>query len=367
MGKAERRSKIEKIEEALKAKVICFVTSDRHGGEQQASAISRDCVKIIEQHLSVGEKNETLALYLVSHGGDIDVPWPLVNLLRCHCKKLQLLIPYISHSAATQIALGCDEIIAGPRAEFSPTDPMLQVRAGTDENAPVMQFGVEDINAFIKFVKLHLGNQFSAHGHEALGKLIERVKPEALGSINRTYFRSRLLIEKMCGLTPRKYNKKEMDKLVDYLTVAYYSHSHFISRNEMINDLKLPIVRAETLGLDGVMWELYEEYATVLQSRNPYDAQRELSQAATNPITVSMKGKFVESKSRTDVYTYNIILQGTGTPNFQFSLPALPAGIAIPPAVLQQIINNFLQQLNAQLAPFQVAKRIASFGEWSIE
>jgi len=367
MSKVERHAKIEQIEKALNAKVICFVTSDRHGVEPQGNAISRDCVKIMEQHLSIGETNDTLALFLVSHGGDIDVPWPLVNLLRCHCKKLQLVIPYISHSAATQIALGCDEIIAGPRAQFSPTDPMLHVRAGTDENAPIMQFGVEDINAFIKFVKLHLGKQFSTHGHEALGKLIERVKPEALGSINRTYFRSRLLIEKMRGLTAKKYSKKEMDKLVDYLTVAYFSHSHFISRNEMINDLKLPIVRAETLGLDGVMWELYEEYATELQSRNPYDAQRELSQASTNPITISMKGKFVESKSRTDVYMYNIILQGTGTPNFQFNIPALPAGVQIPQAVLQQIIANFLQQLNAQLAPFQVAKKIASFGEWRTE
>jgi hypothetical protein len=193
------------------------------------------------------------------------------------------------------------------------------------------------------------------------------VKPEALGSINRTYFRSRLLIEKMCALTPKKHSKEEMDKLVDYLTVAYYSHSHFISRNEMINDLKLPIIRAEKLGLDGIIWELYEEYATEMQSRNPYDAQRELSQASTNPTTVSMKGKFVESKNRTDVYVYNNILQGAGTPNFNFSLPTLPAGVTIPPAVLQQIIAYFLQQLNSQLAPFQIAKKIASFGEWRIE
>jgi hypothetical protein len=367
MGKAERHAKIEQLETILNAKVICFITSDRIGVEQPANFISRDCIKIVEQHLDISDNYDTLALYVVSHGGDIDVPWPLVNLLRCHSKKLQAIIPYICHSAATQIALGCDEIIAGPRAQLSPTDPMLPVRTGTDENAPIMQFGVEDINAFIRFVRTNLGSKFSSHGHEALGKLMERIKPELLGSVNRTYFRSRLLIEKMCGLTSKNYAKKEMDSLIDYLTVAYFSHSHFISRNEMIKDLKLPIVLAENVKIDKVIWELYEEYAGEMDSRKPYDAQHELSQAATNPVTLKIKGKFVESTKRTDVYTQTTILQGGGAPNFNFTLPTLPQNTQIPPQLVQQIINHFLQELNSQLTPFQVAKKVASFGEWKTE
>ena len=367
MGKNERHSKIEEIEKVLKAKVVCFVTSDRFGVEPPASYITRDCVKIIEQHFDIDEHRDTLALYLISHGGDIDVPWPLVNLLRCHCKKLIVVIPYISHSAATQIVLGCDEIVAGPRAQLSPTDPMLQVRTSNDENAPVMQFGVEDINAFVRFVKNNLGREYARHGHESLGKLIERVKPELLGSVNRTYLRSRLLIEKMRALTGKKYSKKEMDSLIDHLTVAYFSHGHFISRNEMINDLKLSVTLAEDLKIDRIIWELYEDYATELESRRPYDAQRELSKATTNPVTLKIKGKFVESTKRTDIYEQTTILQGAGVPNFNFSLPAMPQGTQLPPDLLQQIINHFLQELNSQLAPFQVVKKLATFGEWKTE
>ncbi len=365
MGKAERHSKIEQIEKALNAKVICFITSDRTGVEPPALAMTRDCIKIVEQHFDISDHYDTLAIYVVSHGGDIDVPWPLVNLLRCHCKKLQVIIPYICHSAATQIALGCDEIIAGPRAQLSPTDPMVQVRTGKDENAPTMQFGVEDINAFIRFVRTNLGKQFSNHGHEALAKLMDRIQPELLGSVNRTYFRSRLLIEKMLGLTSKKYNKKEMDRLVDYLTVAYFSHSHAISREEMIKDLNLPIALAEKLNLDKVIWELYEQYALEMDSRRPYDAQRELSQAATNPVTITIKSKFVESLKRTDVYTQTTTLQGTGAPNFNFTLPNLQG--QVPPQLVQPIINHFMQELNNQLKPFQVAKKVASFGEWKTE
>jgi len=365
MGKAERHLKIEQVEKALNAKVICFITSDRTGLEPPGCAMTRDCIKIIEQHLDISDHYDTLALYLVSHGGDIDVPWPMVNLLRCHCKKLQVVIPYICHSAATQIALGCDEMIVGPRAQLSPTDPTLAVRAGTDENAPVMKFGVEDINAFVRFVRTNLGRRFSSHGHEALGKLMDRIQPELLGSVNRTYFRSRLLIEKMRGLTSKKYDKKEMDSLVDYLTVAYFSHSHCISREEMKKDLHLPIVLAEELKIDKVIWELYEEYALEMDSRRPYDAQHELSQAATNPVILTMKGKFVESTKRTDIYTQTTILQGAGVPNFNFTLPDLQG--QVPPQLVQPIINHFMQELNNQLKPFQVAKKVASFGEWKTE
>jgi hypothetical protein len=84
MGKAERHSKIEQIEKALGgAKVICFLTSDRIGVEAPANYITKDSTKIIERHLGVDDKaGDSVALYLMSHGGDMDVPWPFVNLLR---------------------------------------------------------------------------------------------------------------------------------------------------------------------------------------------------------------------------------------------------------------------------------------------
>jgi hypothetical protein len=144
MAKDKRQSKIEQLEKVLDAKVICFLTSDRPGVEPPGAYITKDCIKVLEQHLTPQNKScERLALFLVSHGGDMDVPWPFVNLLRSYCKKLQVVIPYICHSAATQIALGCDELIVGPRSQLSPTDPMLTVKTGSEENAPVMQFGVE--------------------------------------------------------------------------------------------------------------------------------------------------------------------------------------------------------------------------------
>lgn len=365
VSKQERKAKISQLEKELNAKVICFVTSDRPGVDPVANSITRDCIKIIERHLDAGEHPDVIALYLVSHGGDVDVPWPLVSLLRSHCKKLCAVVPYICHSAATLVALGCDELVVGPRAQLSPTDPTLQVKTGTDENSPVLRFGVEDVNAFVEFVKKTLGSRFSSYGHEGLAKLIDRVQPEALGSINRMYSRTRLIIEKMLRLTKRNYTKKEMERLVSLLTVAYYAHTHFISRQEMEDELRLPITRAEKLKVDGLIWDLYEEYATELQSRQLFEMQAELHRSHQNPVTVEVKAKFVESAKRTDMFTQTMVLQGTTIPNFNFTIPQIP-GLQ-DQSVLQQVVQHFLGELNAQLKPFLVAKRLSSFGEWKNE
>jgi hypothetical protein len=361
MTKETRKAKIAKLQEKLGSKVICFLTSDR---PNVTAHIARDCSKIVQNHLGATEHHAKLSLFIVSHGGDLDVPWELVTLLRSHCKKLQAVVPYVCHSAATMIALGCDELVVGPRGQLSPTDPTLQVKTGPDEKAPVMQFGVEDINAFLSFVREELGSGYSRHGHEALNRLIDRVQPELLGNINRTYFRIRLLIEKLLSLTGRRYTPGAMKRVIDQLTVAYYSHQHFISREEMISDLKLPVVRAEQLGLDPLIWELYEEYQSEFQSRSPFDMQAEANKATANPLTVEIKGRFVESIERTDCYVQTILIAKTGLPTFNFTLPQVTG---IPQQAVQQVIQHFMGELNNQLQPFMVAKKLSSFGEWRTE
>jgi hypothetical protein len=72
----------------------------------------------------------------------------------------------------------------------------------------------------------------------------------------------------------------------------------------------------------------------------------------------------VESTKRTDIYVQTVILQGTGLPNFNFTIPQV-AGV--PQQALQQFIQHFLTELNNQLRPFLVAKKLATFGEWRTE
>ena len=361
MGKEERREKIVELEGILGSKVICFLTSDRPNTRM---LLSRDCPKIIQQHLDKAEYYEKLSLYFLSLGGDLDVPWELVTLLRSHCKKLQVIIPYTCHSAATLFAIGCDELVVGRRGQLSPTDPTLHVRQGTDEKASTTEFGVEDINAFVKFVQGTLGNAFTKYGHEALNKLIDTVPPHLLGSINRNYFRSRLLIEKMLALSGKKYTSAAKKRIINLLTVGYFSHQHFISRAEMINELKLPVVEAEKLKIDGLIWDLYEDYANEFQSRKPFFSQAEFHNAEENPLTLELKGKYVESRDRSDVYVETRVLSGTAMPNFQFTAPQIEG---VSHEALQRVVQHFSTELQQQLRPFLVAKQLSSFGEWKSE
>jgi hypothetical protein len=361
VGKEQRLEKITELQEKLKSKVICFLTSDRLNSGMQ---ISRDCTKVMQQHLDIHEQNDTISLFIVSHGGDLDIPWEMINLLRCHCKKLQAVIPYVCHSAATLIAIGCKELIVGPRGQLSPTDPKLNVRTGTGDDAPILSFGVEDINAFVEFVRDTLQRGFKNYGHESLAKLIDRVQPELLGSINRTYFRNKLLIEKMLRLSGKSYSRSAINRIIEHLSVAYFSHSHAISRAEMSADLRLPIVYAEKRDCAELIWQLYEDYAAEFQSRRNFDIQEEFHKSAKNPLSVEVKGKYVESPARTDFFVQTTMIAGTGTPNFQFTIPQLPGAT---PDVIQQLLNHFIGEMQTQLKPLSIAKKTSTFGEWRTE
>lgn len=295
----------------------------------------------------------------------MDVPWELVNLLRCHCKTLQAVIPYVCHSAATMIALGCDEQVVGTRGQLSPTDPTLSVKTGSGD-APTLNFGVEDINAFVTFIRDTLGRGgFTKYGHEPLNKLIDRVQPELLGNINRTYFRNTLLIKKLLLLGKKHCSETAITKITNKLTVAYFSHRHFISRNEMKNDLGLPgVIEAETAGCETLIWELYEEYAKEFRSRDLFEVQKEAAASTANLCEVELKSKYIESTKQTDVYVQNCKIAGTGTPNFQFTMPQIQG---VPPNVIQQIVTHFMTELQQQLQPLQTAKITSTFGEWRSE
>jgi hypothetical protein len=85
---------------------------------------SQDLYAFVECLKSYG-KIDTLALYIRSNGGQGMVSLRIVNLLRSFTNKLILLAPSECASAATMLALGCDEIYMGPLSSLSPVDSSL--------------------------------------------------------------------------------------------------------------------------------------------------------------------------------------------------------------------------------------------------
>ena len=101
----EKRVKsIQALQKERNSTIICYITGDRPsfgiGIPSLATQIGSDIIRYIRDILEEIRTQEKIDLFLYSRGGEITAPSPIVHLIRKHCKKFCLLIPYRAHSAA---------------------------------------------------------------------------------------------------------------------------------------------------------------------------------------------------------------------------------------------------------------------------
>lgn len=74
-----------------------------------------------------GVEEDELDLILHSPGGSPEAAEQMVNYLRTQFRYIRAIVPLQAKSAATMIALGCDEILMGMHSELGPIDPQILV------------------------------------------------------------------------------------------------------------------------------------------------------------------------------------------------------------------------------------------------
>jgi Serine dehydrogenase proteinase len=80
-----------------------------------------------------------LDLILHSPGGSGTAAEQMINYLRTQFDYIRAIVPLQAKSAATMLALGCDEILMGNHSELGPIDPQIQVPVpGGARFAPAM-------------------------------------------------------------------------------------------------------------------------------------------------------------------------------------------------------------------------------------
>jgi len=72
-----------------------------------------------------GVEEERLDLILHSPGGEAAAAEQIVEYLRSQFEYIRCFVPLQAKSAATMIALGCDEIVMGHHSELGPIDPQV--------------------------------------------------------------------------------------------------------------------------------------------------------------------------------------------------------------------------------------------------
>ncbi len=272
--------KIKNIENIRKSIVIAYITSDRPG--PVSARIAMDIIPIISKQLQKIGKTENIDLFIYSSGGDTMVPWRLVSMIREHCKKFSVLIPYKAHSAATMISLGADEIIMTDLSELSPIDPSTaNVFNPQDPQNPQnrIPISVEDVMAFFDLAK----NKFGIKSDEDLTKIFNKfvesnpqIHPLALGNVNRTHNLIRQLARRLLKSHNSPMKEDEIEKIVDYFTEKLYSHQYFIGRKEAKDDLGVKTVIEADEVLSSAITDLYEEYAKDMEFGKVWNPELEL-------------------------------------------------------------------------------------------
>lgn len=244
-------------------------------------------------------------------------PLRLVRLIREHCKKFSVLVPYRAHSAATSIALGADEIVMGKLAELSPVDPSTD-HPFNPQN-PVtpqqrLQISVEDIASFFALAKERASIQ-SEQMIEVFRQLAAQVHPLALGNADRTYRMARALTGKLLALhlDPEK-EKAKIDAIIAKLTQDLSIHGYPISRREARDEIGLKVLIPDE-DLESAMWDLMESYEDHLKLLETFDPAS-LAKPGP-PAIIERPAACIESISRLDEFAFKVAVGQVASPGGQ--------------------------------------------------
>lgn len=337
--RTRRVALIELIEAKRQSRVITWICGDRQGAPQ--AQIADDAVRPLYDHVRPMGKLKKLDLFLYSRGGAVEVPWRIISMLREHCTHLGVLIPYRAHSAATLIALGCDEIVLGRKAELGPIDPATQAK-GTEVKEEIR---VEDVMSFIAFIKevAGLGDQQAIA--ENVKILTEKLSPWVLGSIYRTHTHIRIVARKMLACHANRVEEQTANLIIESLAEKTYSHGHAISRSEA-KELGLPVTMADDK-LDDLMWGLLQDYEGLLGLREPLDAIAVLG-PDSDEDEIPHKLAVIESVSRLSEFSGTLKLRKVRQAPEQVNVN-IKLGVTLPPNINPQALPKELQDAITQM------------------
>jgi hypothetical protein len=120
-----RQKYIQALQQLSGRAVIVYASGWLKGtGESLALSVEGGDVHALME-VCHGVPERELDLVLHSPGGSAQAAEQMVNYLRTQFDHIRALVPLQAKSAATIIALGCDEIVLGNHSELGPIDPQI--------------------------------------------------------------------------------------------------------------------------------------------------------------------------------------------------------------------------------------------------
>src|SRR3989338_787657 len=299
MQRQERITLLQKLEEERKSKVIVYITSDRQPPQLCSASIALDVLPLFYSQLKVMGKAKKISLCIKSAGGNLDTPWPLVNLIREYCDELEVIVLDKALSAATLLALGANKIIMGPFSQLSPVDPLGEY---VTKDGKKITLEVEDIIGFISLAKEKIGIKEQSALSEILKSLVGDVPTYILGSVNRTHSLIRRISENLLRLHLKGKNKgKQVRSIVTHLTERLYFHNHFVNRKEAKEIIGFAeMIEYASKDLEDLINDITILYNDTLEITKPFEPLKILGEK--DKIDYISRRALIESTNKTNIF-----------------------------------------------------------------
>lgn len=263
-------SPIEKLERERSSRAIVYFTGEKQPPEQFATMIALDVLPYFQEILESFVETKKISLVLNTSGGNLEAPWPLVNLIREYCKFFEVIVMHRALSAGTMIALGADRIVMLPYSQLSPVDPAAEIV--DNEKKQRRRLEIEDIIGYVDFAKEKIGIAEQSSLAEIMKELTKEVSPTMLGSINRTHALVRRLAKNLLDLHKQRLPEKQSKEIVENLTQKLYSHRHLINRKEAKNLVGFGNIIEDASGATKkIVDEVYDQCAELMELNKDFN------------------------------------------------------------------------------------------------
>lgn len=315
MSYINRKELYKEFSEKRGNPVIVYITSGRPGAQ---GSIAQDSIRqFVDQIELLPESTKNIDLIINSFGGDGLTSWRLITMLREFIGddgKLTCFVPFYAYSAATLIAVGCDEIFLHPLASLGPVDPQITVNK---KDGP-QQFAYEDVSAYTNFLKDEAGITEQREKVSLLSHLVNQIEPSVIGASKRASMQSIVMAEKLLKLHMLGVESQNAEVIAEKLSKNYFSHGHAVTRSEAL-ELGLK-VSERNKDIEELIWKIFKDFESEMLMNENFDP--------------------------TAIYLSDPGSKGLLAPPYNVNIPS-----NTPPNIEQQIWNQVLQSISTSQGP----------------
>lgn len=233
---------IRRLEAEVRGPVIVF----------GATHLDIDLLPPLYETLSQVGPTSRLNVVVFCRGGSVNAARRIALLFREFTDHLSFIVPHFCESAGTVMALAANDIIAGPLAIFSPTDPHLTASEGTSASAP-SALSSQDVRLFRQMCQEWFGMEQQQAQERALSLLCESIFPTTLASLFRCTREVQQISNELLALHMPESAAEQRARIVDTLLFDFHSHTYALTRDDLAG-IGLPLSR--NAGAEVTAWEL---------------------------------------------------------------------------------------------------------------